>query len=136
MNALSKNEPHGDEEVSPRFADAQQSRQAEKDRKVTPRICSDKQTPSPAARGTERVLAWIAARPHRMHSTAEVGQGVGIPEWLARRSLQALGRLELVIAVDEPVVGSCGQCWRVTRQGRAAAQRRGIRSAEEVASTG
>ena len=136
MNARSKNEPHEGGKVPARVADARRPEQGDKDPKVTPRVGGVKQQPVPLASGMERVLAWIAVRPHRMHSAAQVGEGVGMPECLVRWSLQALGRRGFVIAAAAHEGAPTSQSWRVTKQGREAALQRPICEREGETPTG
>lgn len=136
MNARSKNEPHEGEKVLVRVADASCSTQVDNDPKVTPRVRSFKQPPVHPASGMESVLAWIALRPHRTHSAARVGTGVGMSEWLARWSLQALGRKGFVEAAAAPEGARTSPSWRVTKLGREAALRRPICETEGATPTG
>lgn len=136
MNACSKNEPHEGGKVPARVVDVQVPEQMDIDPKVTPRVGGAKQPPVPPASGMESVLAWIAVRPHRMHSAAQVGQGVGMSEWLVRWSLQALGRRGFVVAATAPEGAPTSQSWRVTKQGREAALQRPICEREGATPTG
>jgi hypothetical protein len=136
MNACSKNEPHEGEKVLARGADASCPAQADKDPKVTTRASGFKQPPAHPTSGLESVLAWIALRPHRAHSAAQIGDGVGMSVWSVRWSLQALSRKGLVAVSSAPEGVRTGQSWRVTRQGREAALQRLIHEREGATSTG